>query len=228
MEKIIDRILNSEKLSPKEFNSFCKKNSIDKSNRSNFKDSLTKAIERLTSERDKIFIPNSQIIKGDNPITQWGEFYSKNRKTERVFPPGTDKKKVSSDKKRKKELSEDISLIDEMLQIVDLYSEKESSQIKETKILVNGDSSNYEKDSLIPPGILTELQRINKFIEVQFKDRIPEKKLKGQIGKELSLLYKEKIKSKTDKRDFLKSIYKYLRFPFEWKYKNFESCCYKY
>jgi len=226
MEKIIDRILL--KLSPKEFNIFCNKHAIDKSNRFNFKDSLTKLKDRLTSERDKIFIPDSKIIMGDNPITQWGEFYSKHRKTERVYPRGTDIEKVKSDSKRKKELSRDIFLIDEMLQIVDLYPEKESSQIKETQSLVNGESSTYAKESLIPPDIITDLQKLNNFIEAEFKKGIPEKKLKGQIGKKLSLLYKEKINPQKDKRDFLKSIFDDLRFPFKWEYKNFESCCYKY
>jgi hypothetical protein len=215
MEKIIDRILNSEKLSPKEFNSFCKKNSIDKSNRSNFKDSLTKAIERLTSERDKIFIPNSQIIKGDNPITQWGEFYSKNRKTERVFPPGTDKKKVSSDKKRKKELSEDISLIDEMLQIVDLYSEKESSQIKENN----------------SPGLMdfeeplkSKLDKINSYLITAKKGNVSEREIKNRVKIKVRKIWKDEFESiyftKTfsNRENFIRMIYPSLElnFPFDW------------
>lgn len=244
MEKIIDKILSDLRFfTPKSFNDFCRDNNIDKSSRSAFKSSLENTIKELSSERDQIIIPKykTEKFKRINPVTNWYSDMSewdrgnplKNYSTTfRTYPPGTDIKKAERDKKRKDELENKIFYLDEMLQIVNLYPEKETTQTKENDETISLDK---EFNPFLKPEILDRLKKLNNEIKLQFDESIKVKKLKTYTAIQVNLIYAEykelesqNSKNKKDKGDFYKLTFTELEFPFEWEKEQFVKLCYNY
>lgn len=142
MEKIIDRILSDFRWTPKYFNEFCSENKLDKSSRSAFKSSLESIIKELSSERDQIekYFP-PYTIKRENTRIEYNFTLDKKipvYENVKKFDSKSDKEKFERDEKRKDKLEKKISDLDNMLQIVNLYSEKENTPTKENENNVPG------------------------------------------------------------------------------------------
>lgn len=150
MEKIIDRILSDLRFTPTLFNDFCSENNIDKSSRSAFKSSLETAKENLSKEKENIKnnLPTYRIERVININRKKYDFWGERVPVygdKKIYPPGTDLKQVEKDNKRINLIENYLYRIELMLQIVNLYPEKESTPTNENEnnIKVSNKYSEY-------------------------------------------------------------------------------------
>lgn len=143
MEKIIDRILTDFRWTLKYFNDFCSVNNLNRSSRSAFKSSLQIELSRLNNESDtlkrNISESKPKSTKGINPVTTWGDYDSLDyiHSNKKINRNNYSTKLLNLNKK--------ISVLDNMLQIVNLYTGKETTPTKENEnnIKVSSKYSEY-------------------------------------------------------------------------------------
>lgn len=227
MEKIIDRILSDLRFTPKLFNDFCSENNLDKSSRSAFKSSLESTIKELSSERDQIeknlppFTIKRDVIRlKNNFITDKREPVYGDIK---VYPRGTDLEKVKRDNKRKDEIKKILFYLDEMLQRVNLYPEKENTPTKENENNVPGLIQFDEP-------IYSHLEQLKGNISRWKKNKSSDDTIKSNIKLQNERFYKKHMNDKEftqlfkgGYKYFLQLIYPSLKpsFGFEWKLNAF-------
>lgn len=224
MEKIIDRILSDLRFTPILFNNFCSENNIDKSSLSAFKSSLETAKENLSKEKENIknnlppFRTERDLIRIKMDI--WGErvpVYG----DKKIYPRGTDLKQVEKDNKRINLIENRyLPWIESMLQIVNLYPDKETTPTKENE-------SNVPRLMQFEEPLKSKIDEINSYLLTAKMGNVKEREMKNRVKIKVRKVWKDNsetiyfTKTFSNRENFFRMIHPSLKFPFVWDIESY-------